>query len=114
MFEVHHSDHSGWAVLTVVGDLDVASAPSLRAAIVDRLPEVDGRMVLDLSGVHFIDSMGLGALVGGLKRARALGGDLRLSAPAEPVTRILELTRLDRALVVADGIDDAVTEDPPP
>jgi anti-sigma B factor antagonist len=114
VFEVHHSDHGQWAVLTVIGDLDVASAPALRAAIIDRLPDVEGKMVLDLSGVHFIDSMGLGALIGGLKRARALGGDLRLSAPAEPVRRILELTRLDRALVVADGIDNAVTEEPLP
>ena len=114
MFELHHSDHAGWAVLTVVGDLDVGSAPAFRAAIVDRLPEVDGRMLVDLSGVHFIDSMGLGALVGGLKRARSLGGDLRVCAPAEPVTRLLELTRLDRALIVADGIEDAVIEEPPP
>lgn len=112
MFEVHHHDHRGWTVLTAVGDLDVGSAPSLRATIIEHLPRADGHLVLDLAGVHFIDSMGLGALIGGLKRARAQGGDLRLAAPSDAVARILELTRLDRAFVVGDDVEAAVTAEP--
>jgi anti-sigma B factor antagonist len=54
--------------------------------------------VVDLSGVEFIDSSGLGALIGELKKARQAGGDLRISGVTDQVATVLRLTNLDRVL----------------
>ena len=88
--------HDGTAVLSLYGEADLHVAGELR----DRLSAVlDGgpsSLVLDLSGVTFVDSMTLGILVGGAKRVRSAGGQMRLVVPHEPIRRIFEVTLLDR------------------
>lgn len=107
MFEVESTDQDGWTILMPIGDLDMASAPALRSSIHRALAASDGRVVVDLAGVHFVDSQGLGTLVGGLKRARSRGGDLRLAAPSATVSELLALTSLDQAFVVAADVATA-------
>ena len=59
----------------------------------------DSRIVIDMTDLQFVDSSGLGALVGGLKSARVAGGDLRIAAVPEAVRTVLHLTNLDRVLL---------------
>ena len=67
----------------------------------------------DLGGSVFdVVSMGLGALVSGLKRARAHDGDLRLAGPSDHVAQVLAITRLDAAFQVTDTVDDALATTP--
>jgi anti-sigma B factor antagonist len=106
--EVAIDDREGWQVLRLAGEIDVASAPGLRDRLVSLSTNGNAAVVVDLSHVTFIDSMGLSALVSGMKRARAHGGDLRLAGPTEHVAKVLSITRLDRAFVVGDTVDDAV------
>ncbi len=110
--EVAVEDHDGWRVLRLAGEVDVATAPRLRDRLVQLVTEGPPQVVVDLSGVTFIDSMGLGALVSGLKRARAHDGDLRLAGASDHVAKVLSITRLDQAFVVGDSVADVLAGSP--
>jgi anti-sigma B factor antagonist len=88
----------GSAVLRLQGKLNMVSAPAVREAIVSLVSEGHPRVVVDLSGVPFLDSSGLGALIAGLKSTRQAGGDLRIASPTEQVRLVLQLTNMERVL----------------
>jgi anti-sigma B factor antagonist len=110
--EVAVEDVDGWQVLRLAGEVDVATAPRLRDRLVQLVTDGPPRVVVDLSGLSFIDSMGLGALVSGLKRARAHDGDLRLAGPTDHVAKVLSITRLDQAFVVGESVEAALAGSP--
>ncbi|MHC2998409.1 STAS domain-containing protein [Microbacterium sp. HJ5] len=87
-----------YAVIRPEGRLTATSVPQLRKAVDELVSGGSPRIVVDLGGTEFVDSSGLGALIGGLKAARLAGGDLRIAATTEPVRRVLKLTNLDRVL----------------
>ena len=98
---VEREDAASLPVVTVHGELDVEAAPELRRALIEAIDEHPGRpVVVDLEGVDFIDSAGLGVLVGGLKRARDREGDVMLVATGQNVLKVLELTGLTRAFEI--------------
>jgi anti-sigma B factor antagonist len=86
------------AVIRGEGRLNMVSAPRLREAVAESVAAGRPRVVVDLSAVEFMDSSGLGALVGCLKTTRQAGGDLRIAAPSAQVTMVLQLSNLDRIL----------------
>jgi len=87
------------AVLSVRGELDLYTAPALRDRVAAAAGEGVRRLVIDLSDVPFMDSSGLGVIVGCLKRIRESGGDLALvTTPGSPPSKLLSLTGLDRAI----------------
>lgn len=96
------------ATLVVLrGDLDIATAPELRECLVKVIDE-GARVVIDLEAVGFLDSAGLGILVGGLKRARTRGGELELVSTSHDVLKPLEITGLDRVFTIHAGRDAAL------
>jgi anti-sigma B factor antagonist len=99
----------GAAVVRAVGRLNMVAAPSLREEV-ERVVTAEGRshVVVDLSGTTFVDSSGLGALIAGLKAARAAGGDLRIAAATTQVLSVLRLTNLDRVLRPYPSVEDAL------
>lgn len=92
------SNHEGHAVIAVDGRLTAAGVPALRAAIQNSIDAGQPRIVIDLAATSFVDSSGLGAIIGGLKAARVAGGDLRIAAVPDAVMSVLRLTNLDRVL----------------
>ena len=101
------SAKGGVAVVRPVGRLDLLSAGEFKQRLADAVAGGHKRLIVDLGDVTFIDSSGLGALVGGLKTARVAGGDLRLARPGEQARLILELTTLDRVLRPYATVEEA-------
>jgi len=95
---VHTAD--GVTIAELAGELDLASAPALREQLRQLLQPGSGRLVLDLSRVSFCDASGLAVLVGMARRARLLGGFLRLAGVSPQTARVLRLTGLHRHLPV--------------
>ena len=101
----------GWTVVAVTGELDIYAAPRLRSQLIDLIGSGVRRLVVDLDAVTFIDSTGLGVLIGALKRLRAAQGEMRLVATGEAVVRMLRVTGLHRVFASYESVDEAVTAD---
>jgi anti-sigma B factor antagonist len=82
------------AVVHVAGDLDCYSSPQLRSTFLELVAEGHRQVVLDVGATNFVDSTGLGVLVGGVRRFRQEGGDLVLRSPSPATVRLLEVTGL--------------------
>lgn len=101
---------AAFAVIQLEGRLTAPGVPRLRSAITELVDGGSTRIVVDLSATEFVDSSGLGALIGGLKAARLAGGDLRIAGVTEPVRRVLKLTNLDRVLRDHASVEAAFDE----
>jgi len=86
----------------------MTAAPDFRQFLEHVLEAGTSRVVVDLTDTTFMDSSGLGALIGGLKRTRQLGGDLRIAGAPEQVRMVLNLTNLDRVLRPHEDVASAV------
>lgn len=100
------------AVLRVAGEVDVYTAPMLRERIRELAAGGAIHLIADLGQVDFLDSTGLGALIGGLKRLREDGGSLALVICTPRILRIFQITGLTKALAVSSSVADAMTADP--
>lgn len=100
LLQVEVVDRDGWRLVAARGQLDVATAPQFRQALVEAQYGGGTHVLVDLNEVEFIDSMGLGVLVGGLKRARAHQCQFVVACGHPPVLRVLELTGLAHVLRV--------------
>ncbi len=92
------------------GRLDLLAAGAFKQQLVAIVATGGCRLIVDLDAVPFIDSSGLGALVGGLKAARQAGGDLRLVRAGEQATVVLKLTRLDRVFPLYASVEEATAD----
>jgi anti-sigma B factor antagonist len=100
------------AVLQVTGEVDVYFAPMLRERIRELAAKGAVHLIADLSQVDFLDSTGLGVLVGGLKRLREDGGSLALVITAPRILRIFQITGLTKVFAAWPSVADAVNADP--
>lgn len=100
LFATEHSTSSGWAVLSVTGDCDLASGPDLRRAL-SRSASGSAALVVDLRGVSFLDSVGLGLLVGAARRVDRL---VVVAEEGDPAHRALTSSRLDEILDVRPAL----------
>jgi anti-anti-sigma factor len=103
-------EQEGDAVIVAVrGELDLDGAEDLREVLRDTIDDGPGqRIVVDLEGVDFIDSAGIGVLLGGRERARGKAGDLVLVATGTSVRRVLGLTGLEKVFEIFSGRREAL------
>ena len=94
-------------IITIEGKMNTVSAPETRAQLGTVVMDGGARLVLDLSGVTYVDSTALSVLVSTLKLARKEGGDLVLLGPTPPVRSLLEVTRLDRIFHIFEDEESA-------
>ena len=99
-------------VLQVTGEVDACTAPVLRERIRELAAKGTVHLIADLGQVDFLDSTGLGVLVGGLKRLREAGGSLALVISTPRILRVFQVTGLTKALAVRHSAADAITADP--
>lgn len=103
------ASQTGTAVVRLDGRLDLVSAGEAKQRLVEAVDGGQRRLVVDMANVDFVDSSGLGAIVGVLKAARQAGGDLRIARPTSQLRSILELTMLDRVLRPYETVEEALT-----
>jgi anti-sigma B factor antagonist len=96
-------DLGGRTVVAVAGEVDVYTAPQLRDCLTDLVGAGSHHLVVDMSAVRFLDSTGLGVLVGGLKKVRAAGGTLELVCSSERLLRIFSITGLATVFTIHDS-----------
>lgn len=103
---------AGRVLLTVAGDVDLAAHARFEAEVEKSWPGTSD-LVIDCSGVTFLDSMGLRVLVHTRQRAAEYGHDFTLAAPSEPVLRVLELAGVADLFPVVEPIPDAAPDPEP-
>ena len=97
-----------WSVVAVTGELELATAPRLRQQVVSLIGAGRSHLLIDLSGVDFVDSVGLGVIVGALKRCRTHEGDLMVSGAVPRVRLLFEITRLDEIIELHPDVATAL------
>jgi anti-sigma B factor antagonist len=118
LFDVQRREREGWTVLAVIGELDLAAVPRVRQLVQQALRPVDSgsgttgsapRIILDLSSVDFLDSAGLGVVLGVVRRARQAGGEAAvvLVAPS-PAARVFATLDLDLIVPVGADVDEVL------
>ena len=108
---VQSSEQDGVTVVVPVGEFDISTVEMLREIFASSVTEESNRMVLDLSGTEFVDSLALGVMLGAGRRANEWGGWVRLVAPTPPVRRVLAVTGLDKVFGMYDTVDQAIQHD---
>jgi anti-sigma B factor antagonist len=98
-----------WSVIDVKGEVDVYTAPKLRERIVDLVNQGSTQLVVNLEGVEFLDSTGLGVLVGGLKRVKSHDGTLALVCTKPKILKVFSITGLSKVFPIHDSVDQATS-----
>jgi anti-sigma B factor antagonist len=101
-FGVDIAMNDGHTVISVRGELDMATAPGLWEKLAQALPQVRGDLIIDLAETRFIDSTGMGVFVRAFKRLQQGGARLVLRSPNNTTRKVIELTGLGSVLVVED------------
>jgi anti-sigma B factor antagonist len=99
-------------VLEVGGEVDVYTAPRLRERLIELIDGGARSVIVDLGGVDFLDSTGLGVLVGALKRLRAVDGTFSLVCAKEPLLKIFRITALDQVFPLHPSVEAATSATP--
>jgi anti-sigma B factor antagonist len=103
-----YSDSPDSTVVAVGGEIDVYSAPKLREKLISLVESGSYHLIIDMEAVEFLDSTGLGVLVGGLKRVRAHDGWIDLVCTQGRILRIFRITGLSRVFNIYDSVVDAI------
>jgi anti-sigma B factor antagonist len=95
------------SLLTLRGEIDVYTAPRLRQAIIDLVDAGATNIVVDMEKVEFLDSTGLGVLVGGLKRVRLKDGTLQIVTSQDKLLKIFDITGLNKVFSIHPSVEAA-------
>ena len=106
-FEV--AEYGRWAVMRVAGEIDMATAPRLRQHVQTVTARNLAGLVLDLDRVDFIDSTGLGVMVGAAKRMRMIDGGFRIVCSQKHLNDLFRLTRLNEVFDLYESLEEALT-----
>lgn len=107
MLDIQVDVSDDFTVCRPVGELDAYTVGQFREALAELTTA--SRLLIDLSSVPFMDSAGLGALIGGIRRAREAGGDVAVACSRPTLTRLLHTTGFDRIVPVTETVEGAMS-----
>jgi anti-sigma B factor antagonist len=97
-------------VISLAGEVDLYTAPEFKQQLLEVIGNGGKQVVIDFTNTTFIDSTTLGVLVGGVKRLRTNGGQLSLVCSDRNITKIFEITGLDRVFTIYGTRDEALSQ----
>ncbi len=106
--KLDHYNKDGIEVVDVEGEIDIYTAPRLRELLIDLAGQNSYQLVINMQKVGFLDSTGLGVLVGGLKRVRVHDGTLDLVCTQERILKIFRITGLTKVFGIHQTVDQAI------
>jgi anti-sigma B factor antagonist len=101
-------DHQHAKVLSLGGEVDLYTSPDLRQSLLLLVQGKADPIVIDFSGVSYIDSSGIATFVEGLKFMKAYGGSLKFVAVPERVMEIFRFAKLDKVFEIRGSVEDAI------
>jgi anti-sigma B factor antagonist len=106
VLEIHVEETADYTLCRPMGELDAYTVGQFRETLVELA--ATPRLLIDLSDVPFMDSAGLGALIGGIRRAREAEGDVSVACSRPTLTRLLHTTGFDRIVPVTETLEAAI------
>ena len=107
--DIQVTQTGGVTLVVPQGDLDMGTADHVKRMLTELIAKGQSKLVMDLTGVSYVDSSGLGALVAAMKQARAVGGNLKLCGLQDDVRSIFEMARLIKVMAVHSDRQEAVS-----
>jgi anti-sigma B factor antagonist len=110
-FDIKTEDLGGDThVIALTGEVDLYTAPEFKQQLLDVISQGSKHVIVDFTNTTFIDSTTLGVLVGGVKRLRTNDGQLSLVCSDRNITKIFEITGLDRVFTIYPTRNEAVDQ----
>jgi anti-sigma B factor antagonist len=103
-----HYDRDGIEVIDAAGEIDIHTAPRLRELLLDLVHKNNYQLVVNMEKVKFLDSTGIGVLVGSLKRVRAHDGSVDLVCTQGRILKVLRITGLTKVFGIHETVDQAI------
>lgn len=107
-FAIDHHREGEITVVEVTGWVEISTAPQLRDTVIRLIDEEHLHLVLDLSETAFIDSTGLGVIVGLLHRLRSRDGSLAIAGAKDRVLNAFQVSKLTQVLTLTDSVEDGI------
>lgn len=106
-FEIKTERSGALCVVTIAGEVDVYTAPQLKTSLIEQIEDGCTDLLVDLRGVSFIDSSGLGVLIGVLRRTKEGSGTIRLVCSRGNVMKVFRITGLDKVFPIFESLEEA-------
>jgi len=106
--EIQVRKHTGAAIIEVRGEVDLYSSPQVREAILGAMSARTSIVVVDLSGVGYMDSSGVATLVEGLQSSRGYGGAFRLAGLGDAVRQVFKFAKLEKVFDIYPDAQEAL------
>ncbi|HEC14374.1 MAG TPA: anti-sigma factor antagonist [Rhodospirillales bacterium] len=103
-------EQDGVIIVAIEGDVDLQSSPEVRKILLESVAR-KASVVVDMSGIGYIDSSGVASLVEALQTARKGGTSFSLAALSDGASRVLQLARLDKIFTIYDALDEALAQE---
>lgn len=107
--KIESKEEDGIGIISLEGEVDVYTAPKLKSRLIDLVDEGKYNIVVDLQKVEFMDSSGLGVLVGGLKRVKSHNGSVTLVCTQENILKIFRITGLVKVFPIFSSQEEALS-----
>ena len=105
--QIHRSDQPGWAIISPDGEIDLATVDQLEEALATAMSDADANVAVDLTGVTFMDSTGLRALLSANQKLSGSGNRLALIVSGGPVDRLLDISGVGQTLEIFQSFEAA-------